>query len=70
MLNLEKKVKVLVIDRFFMYLSLLRNGFTTRMLSRSFDISKSTESRYLVTWTNLYFFLLENLWFGLQKSKC
>ena len=44
-LNLEKKIHFLAIDQFCMYLSLLRNGFTTRILSRLFDISKSTESR-------------------------
>ena len=44
-----KKAKLLAIDQFFMYLSWLRNGFTTRMLSWPFDIPKSTVSRYLVT---------------------
>ena len=39
-----------------MYLSCLRNGFTTRMLSWLFDIPKSTASSYLVTWTNLLYF--------------
>ena len=37
-----KKAKLLAIDRFFMYLSWLRNGFTTRMLSWQFDILKFT----------------------------
>ena len=41
-----------------MYLSWLRNGFTTRMLSWLLDIPKSTVSRYLVTWTNLLYFSL------------
>ena len=51
-----KKAKLLAIDQFFMYLSWLRNGFTTRILSWLFDISKSTVSRYLVTWTKLLSF--------------
>ena len=49
-----KEAKLLAIDQFFMYLSCLRNGFTTRMLSWLFDIPKS--SSYLVTWTNLLYF--------------
>ena len=44
-----KKAKVLAINQFFMYLSWLRHGFTTRMLSWRFDIPKSTVSKYLVT---------------------
>ena len=44
-----KKTKLVAIDQFFMYLSWLGNGFTTRMLSYLFDISKSTVSRYLLT---------------------
>ena len=51
-----KKAKLPAIDQVFMYLSWLRNGFTTRMLSWLFDIPKSTVSRYLVTWTNLLYF--------------
>ena len=53
-----KKAKLLAINQFFMYLSWLRNGFTTRMLSWLFDIPKSTVSRYLDTWTNLLYFSL------------
>ena len=46
------------IDQFFLYLSWLRNDFTTRMLSWLFDIPKSTVSSYLVTSTNLLYFSL------------
>ena len=53
-----EKAKLLAIDQFFMYLSWLRNGFITRMLSRLFYIAKSTVSRYLVTWTSLLYFSL------------
>ena len=58
MINLEKKAKLQVIDQFFTYLSCVRNGFTTRMLSWLFDIPKSTVSKYLVTWNNLLYFSL------------
>ena len=49
-----KKTKLLSFDQFFMYLSWLRNCFTTRMLSWLFDVPKSTVSRYLVkkNWKN------------------
>ena len=53
-----KKVKLLAIDQFFMYLSWLSNGFATKMLSWLFGIPKSTASRHLVTWTNLLYFSL------------
>ena len=43
-----------------MYLSWLKSGFTTRMLSWLFDIAKSTVSRYLVTWTNLLYFSISD----------
>ena len=45
----------LAIDQFFMYLSWLKNGSTTRMLSWLFDIPKSTVLRYSVTWANLLY---------------
>ena len=56
--NPGKKAKLLAIDQFFMHLSWLRNGLTTRMVSWLFDIPKCTVSRHLVTWTNLFYFSL------------
>ena len=51
-----KEAMLLAIDQFFMYLSWLRNGFTTIMISLLLNIPKSTVSRHLVTWTNLLYF--------------
>ena len=47
-----KRAKLLAVDQFFIYVSWLRNGFTTKMLP------KSKVSSYLVTWTNLLYFSL------------
>ena len=44
-----KEAMLLAIDQFFMYLSWLRNGFTTIMISLLLNIPKSTVSRHLVT---------------------
>ena len=65
-----KKSKLLAIDQFFIYLSWLRNGFTTRILSWLFNIPKSTVSRYLVTWTNLLYLSLRKIviWPSMPKT--
>ena len=57
-LKLGRKTKILAISQFFIYLSCLRNEFTTRINSWLFDIPRSTLSRYLVTWDNLLYFSL------------
>ena len=59
-----KRAKLDAKDQFFMYVSWLRNGFSTRMISWLFDTPKSTVSRYLITWSNLLYFSLGsiNIW--------
>ncbi|XP_065679806.1 uncharacterized protein LOC136094126 [Hydra vulgaris] len=45
-------------NQLFMFLVWLKNGFTILHTSWLFKISKSTTSRYLITWTNFLYFSL------------
>ena len=56
--NLGIKAKLCAKYQFFMYVSWLKIGLTTKMNSCLFEIIKSSVSRYLVTWTNLLYFPL------------
>lgn len=45
-------------EQLFLYLAWLKNGFTLGHLAFLFDISTSTASRYIITWSNLCYFSL------------
>ena len=45
-------------DQLLLYLSWLKNGFTLNHVSLLFNISVSTVSRYIITWSNLLYFSL------------
>lgn len=48
-------------EQFFLYLSWLKNGFSLMHISWLFDISISTTSRYIITWSNLCYFALGSI---------
>ncbi|XP_066936169.1 uncharacterized protein [Clytia hemisphaerica] len=48
-------------EQFFLYLSWLRNGFTLSHLGWLFKLSKTTVSRYIITWSNFCYFTLGSL---------
>ncbi|XP_065667903.1 uncharacterized protein LOC136088155 [Hydra vulgaris] len=52
------KTKLNTENQLFMFLVWLKNGFTILHTSWLFKISKSTPSRYLITWTNFLYFSL------------
>ncbi|XP_047141460.2 uncharacterized protein LOC124816348 [Hydra vulgaris] len=52
------KTKLNAENQLFMFLVWLKNGFTILHTSWLFKISKSTTSRYLITWTNYLYFSL------------
>ncbi|XP_065681528.1 uncharacterized protein LOC136095184 [Hydra vulgaris] len=59
LVNEEKsgpKPKLNTKDQLYMFLVWLKNGFTIFHTSCLFKISKSTTSRYLITWTNFIYF--------------
>ena len=45
-------------NQLFLYLTWLKNGLTLEHVSLVFQISKSTVSRYIITWTNFLYFSL------------
>ena len=48
-------------EQCFLYLTWLRNGFTLSHLGWLFDLSKTTVSRYLITWSNFCYFTLGSI---------
>ena len=48
-------------EQFFLYLSWLKNGFSLIHISWLFDISISTTSRYIITWSNMCYFALGSI---------
>ena len=56
--NQVQKPKLSSQDQLFMYVTWLKNGFARSNLAWLFKISKSTVTRYLITWTNFCYFSL------------
>ena len=52
------KLKLSSQDQLIMYMTWLKNGFAHSHLAWLFKISKSTVTRYLITWTNFCYFSL------------
>ena len=57
-LKSRPKPKLSSQNQFFMYMTLLTNGFARSHLAWLFKISESTVTRYLITWTNFCYFSL------------
>ena len=57
-LKSRPKQKLSSQNQFFMYMTLLTNGFARSHLAWLFKISESTVTRYLITWTNFCYFSL------------
>lgn len=52
------KVKLDVKDQLFLVISWLKGGFSLKHVSWLFGLTKSTTSRYIITWINLMYFTL------------
>ena len=48
-------------NQLFVCLTWLKNGFTMSYVAWLSDISKSIVSRYIITWINFMYFLLESI---------
>ena len=56
-----RKPKLLPNEQFFLFLSWLKNGFKLSHSAWLFNISKSTVSRYIITWSNFLYFKLGSI---------
>ena len=55
------KVKMDPKEQLFLVISWLKGGFSLKHLSWLFDLTKSTTSRYIITWINLMYFTLGSI---------
>ena len=65
----DPKPKISAKERLFMYLSWLQNAFTLSHVSFLFQTPKATVSRFAITGTIFYIFLLARYLFGLHVRK-
>ena len=64
------KPKLKAIDQLFMYLTWLRLGFTLTHTAWLFSTTKSTVTRYIITWSNYLYLKLGSIPIWPSKSEC
>ena len=59
--NVYRDESLQLIDQFFMFLTRIRQGLREEDLAVRFNVSQSTVSRIILTWTNFLYFMLGSL---------